>query len=230
MTLTMLALIALAVPAAIADPPVAVDPAEEQSQVPALPATPAAVEQVLLAQPFTLDQGYEFEWSAEHPVVSAGWLLVLQVNPDLVFPRQTAEPILYIGNTTTERINHGHQSGRVIAIVPSDVNETGELTLDLNKALMWFGAPGLPEQIDAAMVRAQLQIARNAGIVPLPEDQIAQARAKAPDSLRAADRTALRRAAAELIKVHSPAETELADIILAEQPQPEPVAPPKNDN
>src|SRR5262245_44556001 len=197
-----------------ADPPVVVDPAEQVSEVPPLPHTPAPVNGLLYARPFTLEEGYEFEWRAERPVVSAGWLLVLNVNSDLVFPRQTAEPVLFVGQTTAERINLGHESGRVIVIVPSELNEQGEMALALETALMWFGAPALPEQIDAAKIEAQRRSALAQGLAPMAAGVIAQARAKGGASLQVANRAELNAAAAELIKVHSPQETELAELLI----------------
>jgi hypothetical protein len=200
-----------------ADPPVPVDPAEEVSQVPPLPMTPAAVNNLLYALPFTLDQSYESEWRSERPLVTSGWLLVLEVDTACVFPRQTAEPVLYVGNTTAERINVGHESGRIVVIVPSDRNEQGELALDLAQTMMWFGRPGLPEQVDAAKVQVERQAAAAARIAPFSQEKVQSARAKAEAELHVADRASLRHAAAELIKIHSPQETELVEIIQAEK-------------
>src|SRR5262245_27654193 len=74
--------------------------ADDVSQIPPIPATPAAVKNILYARQFKLEQGYEFEWRADHPKVTAGWLVVLEVDPDLVYPRNVAEPVLYVGKTT----------------------------------------------------------------------------------------------------------------------------------
>ena len=197
------------------DPPAGVNPDEIAQTLP-LPQTPAAVQGLLYARPFTLKQGYEFEWRAERPVVKAGWLLVLDVAQALVFPRQTAEPVLYVGNTTAERVNLGHESGRIIVIVPSDLDDSGEVALDLRKAMMWFGAPGLPEQVDAARVDAEQKSATAARIAPFSADVIIAARAKDNDTLNADDRQSLRHAAAELIRAHSPQEALLAETILGE--------------
>jgi hypothetical protein len=201
---------------AFAAPPGAVNPAFEINEVPAIPQTPAAIKNLLYARPFTLAQGYEFEWRSEHPRVTSGWVLVLEVNPALVFPRQTAEPILYVGETTGERVNIGHQSGRVIAIVPSTLNDKGEVDLSLSEALMWFGTPGLPEQVDAAKIASERQSAQAAGIAPFAGTAIETARQRGGEMLQAPTREALRHAAAELIRTWSPQEGELADTILRE--------------
>ena len=65
---------------------------------PQLPATPAPVQDIVFAQPFTLDRGEVSNWRAERPEITSGYILVLKVDPDLVYPRQTAEPVLYVGN------------------------------------------------------------------------------------------------------------------------------------
>lgn len=208
-----------------ADPPAAQQPqqahqgprpGEDVNDTPALPITPEGVRGVLYARPFILETPYETEWRAEHPKVAAGWLMVLEVNPASVFPRQVAEPILYVGKTTAERVNLGHQSGHVVVIVPSELNERGEPSLDLTQALMWFGKPGLPERVDAAKVESERFAAVREHIAPFAKDVIDRARAKAEGALRAADRTALRHAAAELIRAHSPQEAALADLVAAE--------------
>lgn len=218
--LRRLALLIALVPAAalaVDRPPAPASPpaqAQEVSQVPPVPMTPAAVTNLLYARPFKLEHGYEYEWRAEKPAVTAGWLLVLEVNTALVFPRQTAEPVLYVGKTTGERVNIGHVSGRIVVIVPSDLNEKGEMALDLNEALMWFGTPELPEQVDALKVERQRKAALAAGIAPFSKEIVDNAKAMADAQLKASDRDALQHAVADLIKVYSPQETDLADQIL----------------
>lgn len=190
---------------------------DETSRVPPLPSTPAAVTRLMYARPFTLQHGYEFEWRSERTLVRAGWLLVLEVNPSLVFPRQTAEPILYVGDTTAERVNIGHESGRIVVIVPSNRTDAGEIALDLHKALMWFGAPGLPEQVDAAKVQHETALAKARNIQPFQSQSVASAIQNGGQMLSVDTREALRHAAAELILTHSPQEAELAQAIMQEQ-------------
>ena len=64
---------------------------------PPLPAaTPVGGIDLLYARPFTVDVPFTHMWRAERPQVQAGWVLVLAVNPDLVFPRESAEPLSLI--------------------------------------------------------------------------------------------------------------------------------------
>jgi len=171
------------------------------AQTPPLPSTPAAAD-LVYAEPFTLQQGYQSNWSKEKPTVTSGYLIVVRVDHDLVFPRQVAEPVLYAGNQTAERINVGYVSGHVVAIVPSP--------LDPARDPIWFGTPQLPEQVNSNTIQAERQRAVAAGI-----------RATAPVFLSSAlrgevalaDRAALLRHAADLIRQYSPDEAELADNI-----------------
>lgn len=174
---------------------------------PPLPTTPAPVDDILYVQPFTLDKAYASTWRAEQPKVTSGLLLVLKVNPDLVYPRQTAEPVLYVGDQTAERVNVGYVSGHVVAIVPGEV--------DLEKALAWFGAPDLPERVTAQTIRQQTQRAVAANIKPLAAENVRKAVTAGGKTLKLADYDALRRAAAELIKTYAPDESDLANSIQA---------------
>lgn len=174
---------------------------------PEIPATPAAVDGIILAQAFSLDEPYEFSWLAERPMVSRGMILVLEVNPDLVLPRQTAEPVLYVGNSTAERVNTGYPSGKVVAIVPGAVN--------LATAPIWFGDPALPEQVTSEIISAQRSMAGEAGIRPFTADTVGMAFQAGGDEMKSADYDALRRRAAELIQQYAAGEEELATGILA---------------
>src|SRR5712691_2745721 len=110
------------------------------------PQPPRSVKDILYAQPFKLKKGYTNTWSKGHELVSSGILVVLAVDPALVQPRDALEPILYVGSTPVQRLNHGGQSGRVIGIVPG--------ATDLVGSPIWFGAPGLPERVTPAAASA----------------------------------------------------------------------------
>jgi len=174
-------------------------------EIPAVPETPAAVAQIVSAQPFVLDKEATHLWRLEKPAFSSGYLLVLKVDPALVLARQSAEPVLYVGHQTAERVNHGFESGHVIAIVPGVLDDPKHPEyLDLSKSLIWFGTPELPERVDAAMIKQELALAKRAGIKPLMVPRQAAA------TLRAKDKTQLYGQAAALIAKYSPQEKELA--------------------
>lgn len=137
---------------------------------PQTPATPAAVQDIVFAQPFTLDQGEVSTWRAERPVVDSGYIIVLKVNPDLVYPRQSAEPVLYVGDTTAQRMNVGYRSGYVVAVVGAEI--TGEQAMDLSKVKIWFGTPELPERVDANRIAQESALADAAGIKAFSAEKI----------------------------------------------------------
>ncbi len=195
------------------------------ASVPPMPATPAPVDAVVAARPFTVEQPFTHMWRTEQSAVDAGYLLVLRVNPDLVYPRQTAEPVLYVGEQTAERVNVGYTDGHVIAIVPTPRDpKTGAPTLDLTRTRIWFGTPRLPESVDAARVRTETELAATV-LGPMIEGRpdgpviapgvaavamARQARAAGGEAAAYTDRAALHAAAAELVLRYAPSETDLA--------------------
>jgi hypothetical protein len=168
--------------------------------------TPVGGVTLLHARPFTLDQPYAFEWRAEQPAVAAGMLVVLEVDPDLVHPRQVAEPVLYVGAQTAERINVGARSGHVVAVVPAEPDGRGGVQLDLAAAPIFFGEPMLPEQVDGARVAQELAAAQARGIEPTPAATVA---AVMQQPVRFATRYDLALHASDLIEQWSPDETDL---------------------
>jgi hypothetical protein len=167
----------------------------------ATPPAPASVKDILYARAFTLQRPYRNDWSKARAMVSTGILVVLEVDPALVVPRDALEPVLYAGDVAVVRLNHGNHSGRVIGIIPGSV--------DLATAPIWFGSPGLPERVTEEVVRTERARAEKAGVRPISATRIAGVQ-KAP--VAAADLAALLRdVAAQLIDQYSPQEKALAD-------------------
>lgn len=168
------------------------------------PATPAAIDDLVYARSFTLATGYSHDWRKERPFVTSGTLVVLQVKPELVAPRQTAEPVLYAGDQTAQRLNGGGESGHVIAIIPGSV--------DLTQAAIWFGRPELPERIDSDRIAAERALAEAANIQPFSAEKVQAAVGKGGPPLESVDLLSmLRDHVAELLLQYSPQEKELAD-------------------
>ncbi len=186
--------------------------------VPAVPATPAAVDAVVYARKFTMTEGYKFRWCKEKPMVTSGYLLVLKVNKDLVFPRQCAEPVLFVGKQTAERLNVGYKSGYVVAIAPCND--------DLNQTRIWFGTPQLPELVDQNVAEAEHTLANNAGIQPFSTKALESAVTRGADKLEASGIVDVLRVAADLIRQYSPDEEKLAKTLVP-APKPAPKAAPK---
>lgn len=171
---------------------------------PTVPATPAAVQGVEYARTFELGNGFRFTWDANQAQITEGTLLVLKVDPAYVLPRQTAEPVLYVGAQSAERINSGHESGYVVALVPGKV--------DLATTPIFFGTPELPESVTAEKAAAELAQAQAAGIQPFAAEPVKSAWQAGGRTLRAENHAELLRGeVSRLIVKYSPQEKNLAD-------------------
>ncbi len=167
----------------------------------ATPATPAAVKGILALRRFTLATPYQYTWSSERRMVATGTLVVLEVDPAYVIPRDTLQPVLFAGNVAIHRLNQGDKSGRVIGIVPGDV--------DLATVPIWFGTPQLPERLTPALIDSERALAAKAGVRAFGQAKTA---AVTRPRLAAADLASLlRTTGAELVLQYSPQEKALAE-------------------
>ncbi len=170
---------------------------------PPLPPTPAPVDDVVYARTFNLNEGFRFDWAKEPFTATAGTLLVLKAKPEYLTPRQTAEPMLYVGDHAAMKLNVGETSGYLVVVVPGEV--------DLNKTLIWFGTPNVAERVDNATIQAERALAEKAGIKPLSAEKVKAAQARGGERVLAANFSVLlREHVAGLIEQYSPSEKELA--------------------
>jgi hypothetical protein len=77
------------------------------AETPPMPKTPAAVDDIVYARPFSLEKGFKFFWRKERPEVTEGLILVLKADKALLVPRAAMMPVLYVGDQTAQRLNHG---------------------------------------------------------------------------------------------------------------------------
>ncbi|UCF33333.1 MAG: hypothetical protein JSV78_13475 [Phycisphaerales bacterium] len=174
------------------------------AETPPMPKTPAPVDDVVYARSFILEKGFKFFWREERPEVAEGLILVLKADKALLVPRAAMMPVLYVGDQTAQRVNHGHESGHLIVLVPGRP--------DLTKAPIWFGTPNLHDQVDASLIEAERKKADEAGIQPLPAKNVQAALALGGEPLEAANlRDVLRTEVAELILKYSPQEKHIAE-------------------
>ncbi len=179
-------------------PPGSQDPGDPDGAAEFQPRPVINIERVV---PFRLEQSFKFDWRRERPDVRSGLLVVVEVDPELVVPRNALEPVLYAGNHTVQRLNHGHESGFVLGIIPEQI--------DLSQDPIWFGAPALPERIDAEVIAKERARAERAGIKPPAASDI---QSLTQDPIDAPDLTSLlREHAAELVLEFSPQEEALAN-------------------
>lgn len=165
------------------------------------PTTPAAVDEVILSQPFDLDNGFIYHWRKNPYLVRSGTLVVVRVDSALVYPRNALEPILYAGDHTAQRLNQGIESGYMVALIPGDI--------DLSRDPIWFGRPGLPERVDADTIRRERALAEKAQI-PLLTAQ--KANSVTRERVHAADfASLLRDKIAELVLRYAPQEKALVE-------------------
>src|SRR6185295_4588373 len=111
------------------------EPAQRAPRAPG--ALPDGAVEVLEARPFVVDQPWVHEWRAEKPLVRAGYLLVLKVDPERARVRDTWEPVLYVGEQTAERCAESERDGLLVALVPADLDTRGNVALDLDSAPIW---------------------------------------------------------------------------------------------
>jgi hypothetical protein len=192
----------------------------ESDRPPAIPPTPAPVLELVSARTFTLEAGYTHLWRSERPQADSGYLLVLRVDPALVYPRQVAEPVLYVGQQTAERINIGYESGHVVAIVPAVLDDPEHADfIDLCKAPIWFGTPELPERVGAKRIARERLRAERSGIRPASAEAIARATKRGGRALAAEDKLHLLRESAALVRRYAPDEVQLVERLLQPRPR-----------
>lgn len=175
---------------------------------PAVPATPSPVKDIVYARSFTVEQGEINYWRAEKPEIVSGYIIVIEVNPDLVYPRQSAEPVLYVGDQTAQRLNVGYESGFVVALVPGELE--GDSKLDLTTAPIWFGTPELPERVDADRIRQEKALAVNVGIKPFDAEKIEKVLAEGGETMAEETLAGVLEVVADLVDEYSPQEADLA--------------------
>jgi hypothetical protein len=165
------------------------------------PRRPATQVEFVHARPFRLEVPYRHTWRADREVVTHGWLVVVEAPREFLVPRQTYEPVLYVGAQTADRVNLGTGSGRIVTIVPGDV--------DWRTTRLFFGAPALPENLRAIDIAAAADGAVAAGLPPVDPQRLADGTELEP--LVVEDEYALRLAAMDLVEQYAPDERELVE-------------------
>ena len=168
-----------------------------------VPATPRSAQRLLVARPFTVQKPFVNDWSADQREYTSGTLVVLEMDRSYLVPRNaTLGPTLFAGDVPIKRLNHGHQSGRVIGIVPGAV--------DLSAVPLWFGTPELVTPDTPASALLSRRDAERGSQRARPAEEVRAARRPA---VAAEDLAALlRTVGAELVLQYSPQEKDLAEI------------------
>ena len=171
---------------------------------------PIAAERLLAVAPFTLQEARPYPWMRDHTPIREGLLLALEVDPVLARPRQTAEPVLYVGGVSAERLNAGYPSGHLLVLIPGKPDLTAEP--------IYFGQPELPERLDADDGQRALAEARAAGITAFSLAEVRSAEAAGGAALALRDSRALDLAVAAWIEAWAPEEADRAAGLRAPAP------------
>jgi hypothetical protein len=156
---------------------------------------------------FQLELPTTHHWRAERPSYTRGSVLVLACDPEQVEPRQTAEPVLYVGSQTAERVNAGTTYGNLVVVVPETEGSGGPF--DPATTPIWFGSAELPERVDAARIaeeRGETSTSRGA---PGPAGDGRESGARVGLPMHLIDRVDLDRELANLVATYSPDEVDL---------------------
>ncbi|MCU0866682.1 MAG: hypothetical protein MUC36_23100 [Planctomycetes bacterium] len=187
------------VPSPAVTPAVAPAPSSAVSTS-AAPVAPVRRVQLALhhAERFRVDRPFEHLWRADRPLVTTGWLLVVSGDPELLRPRQSKMPVLYVGAQTAERINAG-TSGRLVLLVPGDFR--------LEDAPIFLGSEALPEELRQPAIDAELATAVAGGAIATPAATIKAVTADERGPFETDYE--LRQRAIDLVEIHSPTEKDL---------------------
>ncbi|MEM7305707.1 MAG: hypothetical protein AAF682_03500 [Planctomycetota bacterium] len=165
---------------------------------------------LLHAQPFFLDEPWMYEWRADHPMVSSGYIVAISAESEILPVRQTHMPLLFIGDMPVARLNDGSESGVYIGFVPAEGTPETGLSLDLTEAPIFWGKPDiLPERLTPADAQAELAKAVAAGAVAQREQHVAAAMESSGGAVFTETYGTLRTYAADLVERFSPGEADL---------------------
>ena len=172
------------------------------------------------AQPYRVVEPYKYGWMHQDdaPMVEGGWLIAVASDPRIADVKQTHDELLFVGNMPVERVNVGGVSGMVIGFVPSPLDATGEPTLDLATAPIYWARPEiLPESLTASDAQAVLTQALADGVVPQTEHAISQARQTGGETVDVGGLGDLYEFSATLLERYAPEEVDLISGLRAEK-------------
>lgn len=177
--LPLLALASLAAPPA-QEAPLAEEPAAEAP----VPESLSAVTGVSEYAWFAIPAPETYRMRGDHPEITRGVILRLEVEPGFARARQVDQPVLYVGPYPARRVNPSEDGTCLVVWAPLDAS--------LEQTVVFFGSRTLPERVDAERGKAEVAAAIAAGATPLLP-QLDQSAAPMND-LEAVRRTAARMA------------------------------------
>lgn len=165
---------------------------------------------LLHAQPFFLDQEWSYDWRADRPSVSAGYILVVSGDPRLIEARQVHDELLFVGDMPVAQLNTGTEAGVFIGFLPSAGSPETGLEVDLTTAPMFLAKPEiLPESLQPEDARRVLEQAVAAGAAPQRAAHVKRALAESSGPVFLESHGMLQRYSADFVERYSPQEVDL---------------------
>jgi hypothetical protein len=160
---------------------------------------------VLAAKPFTLKTPYVYLWREDQPAITSGWVLVVGVTPDLAVQRDDFNPVLYVGRYPAEIAATDSKLGRMVVIVPGDV--------DLARDPIFFGSTELPSEVSAERAGLEMSAAIRAGFGPVRPEMLGLALQAGGESIAVGDNYELYAGpVADAIEEYAPAQIDRAEM------------------
>ena len=114
-----------------------------------------------------------------------------------------------MGDETAERVNAGFEDGALIVVVPAPAGQDGWPMQELAGLPMWFGEPGLPEQVDRTAIREARRLVPD--LIGFNEARVRQALTAGGNGLRCQDQAQLYLHAADWIERFAPADRHIIE-------------------
>jgi len=163
---------------------------------------PKAPIELVYARPYEVEKAMDFIVDGKVEKVKKGYVLVLKADLKLLEPKDVPDFVVFADRAVGQKVNSGYRDGYVIVITP---------TIDLGKALVWFGSRLVPDRITPAIVEREHAAATARGIQPFAAEKIAAALKLGGEVLHAKDLNELWYDQKPLILKYAPAEREMAE-------------------
>ena len=92
-----------------------------------------------LVQPVQISAPFTYEWNALRPETGTATIIVVEISPGTATMRQTAGPVLYVGQTPAARVHPGETDHHLVVFVPG--------LPDLTATPIFWGPETLPERV-----------------------------------------------------------------------------------
>ncbi|MCP3982041.1 MAG: hypothetical protein GY716_22275 [bacterium] len=166
-------------------------------ELPRVPELPAAIERLVWARPFVVEDGYR-PGADGRSLFSHGTFAVVRVDSALLLPVQSNQAKLFSSAGPAHRMNLGYPGTHLVLLIPGAV--------DPASTRLWLDAV---ERLDAAGVLASRRRAQRRGLGGVAEAEVRSALAAGGEPLVVEDTAELLKRVASLVERYSPHEKRL---------------------